>query len=99
VELRQLWRRIHGFLRTGTAGWSLSPAFDLNPDPRAGPKYLSTAIDYDSTVASIETLMAVAESFRLNGDDQGLQSAAIDEMAPAFEHEQREIAQRITGSA
>jgi serine/threonine-protein kinase HipA len=135
AELRQLWRRIafsilisntddhlrnHGFLRTSTAGWSLSPAFDLNPNPQAGPKYLSTAIDYDSTAARVETLMAVAESFRLNSEDatrelrevqdatsqwrrvahdQGLQSAAVQEMAPAFEHEQRMIAQRITGSS
>jgi serine/threonine-protein kinase HipA len=133
AELRQLWRRVafsilisntddhlrnHGFLRTSTAGWSLSPAFDLNPDPRGGLKYLSTAIDYDSTAASIESLMAVAEYFRLNDEDatrelrevldatsqwrsvahdQGLQSAAVQEMVPAFEHEQREIAQGITG--
>ncbi len=80
ADLQQLWRRIafsilisntddhlrnHGFLRTSTAGWSLSPAFDINPDPRPGPKHLCTAIDYDTTVASIDTLMGVAEHFRL----------------------------------
>ncbi|HEY5193277.1 MAG TPA: HipA domain-containing protein [Solirubrobacteraceae bacterium] len=83
-DLRQLWRRIafsilisntddhlrnHGFLRTSTAGWSLCPAFDLNPDPRPGPKYLSTAIDYNTTAASIATLMEVASAFRLSPDD------------------------------
>ena len=83
-DLRQLWRRIafsilisntddhlrnHGFLRNSTAGWTLSPAFDLNPDPSPGTKHLSTAIDIDDTVASIDTLMDVAEYFRLDGDD------------------------------
>ncbi len=83
-DLRELWRRIafsilisntddhlrnHGFLRNSTAGWSLSPAFDLNPDPAAGPKHLSTAIDYDSTAASLEALMRVAPYFRLTADE------------------------------
>ena len=60
VDLLELWRRIvftilisntddhlrnHGFLRTSTAGWSLSPAFDLNPDPEGEAKQLATAID------------------------------------------------------
>jgi serine/threonine-protein kinase HipA len=79
-DLRQLWRRVafsilisntddhlrnHGFLRTSTAGWSLSPAFDLNPDPRPGPKNLCTTIDYDTTAARLDILMEVAEHFRL----------------------------------
>jgi len=129
-DLRQLWRRIafsilvsntddhlrnHGFLRTSTAGWSLSPAFDINPDPRPGEKYLSTAIDYDSTAARIDTLIEVAEYFRLAPDDAravlrdvvdavsqwrttartlGLGSSAVEQMAPAFEHEQTEVAVR-----
>lgn len=83
-DLRQLWRRIaftilisntddhlrnHGFLRASTAGWSLSPAFDLNPDPRPGPKHLCTAIDYESTEAQLDPLMDVAEHFRLTRND------------------------------
>ncbi len=83
-DLRQLWRRIafsilisntddhlrnHGFLRTSSAGWTLSPAFDLNPDPSPGPKHLSTAIDFDDTTASVDTLMSVAGYFRLDEDD------------------------------
>jgi len=83
-DLRQLWRRIafsilisntddhlrnHGFLRNSTAGWTLSPAFDLNPDPSPGAKHLSTAVDLDDTAASIDTLMDVAEYFRLHRDD------------------------------
>jgi serine/threonine-protein kinase HipA len=130
-ELAQLWRRIafsvlisntddhlrnHGFLRTSTAGWTLSPAFDLNPDPGPGPKYLSTAIDYDTAAARLDVLMDVAEYFRLNGDeartvlrdvteatsgwrgaaqDIGLGRNAVEEMAPAFEHEQASAAREI----
>jgi serine/threonine-protein kinase HipA len=130
-DLWQLWRRIafsilisntddhlrnHGFLRTSTAGWTLSPAFDLNPDPGPGPKYLSTAIDYDTAAARLDVLMDVAEYFRLNGDearavlrdvteatsgwrgaaqDIGLGHNAVEEMAPAFEHEQASAAREI----
>jgi serine/threonine-protein kinase HipA len=83
-DLRQLWRRIafsilisntddhlrnHGFIRTTSAGWSLSPAFDLNPDPRPGPKLLSTAIDYDIHEARIDVLMDIAAYFRLSEAD------------------------------
>ena len=95
-DLRQLWRRIafsilvsntddhlrnHGFLRTSTAGWSLSPAFDLNPNPRPGPKRLSTTIDYHADGASLETLMSVTEHFRLT-DEEG--HAIIREVASAM---------------
>lgn len=58
--------RNHGFLHEGAETWSLSPAFDLNPNPAPGPKYLSTAIDFDDTRASVETLLSVSEYFRLN---------------------------------
>jgi serine/threonine-protein kinase HipA len=49
--------------------WALSPAFDLNPNPAAGPKELSTAIDFNDTHASIDTLMGVADYFRLNAQE------------------------------
>jgi hypothetical protein len=39
-----------------------------NPNPGPGPRYLSTRIDYDSTRASIDTLMSVAPEFRLDAD-------------------------------
>lgn len=80
-DLRELWRRIafsvlisnfddhlrnHGFLRTSSAGWALSPAFDLNPDPRAGERHLHTAIDLDDTEARLDLLLDVAPEFRLN---------------------------------
>jgi serine/threonine-protein kinase HipA len=84
ADLRQLWRRIafsilisntddhlrnHGFLHERGDSWALSPAFDLNPNPELGPKELSTAIDFSDTRASIDTLMDVAEYFRLNAAD------------------------------
>jgi serine/threonine-protein kinase HipA len=81
TDLLQLWRRVcftilisntddhlrnHGFLHERAESWTLSPAFDLNPNPAQGPKELSTAIDFNDTHASIDTLMGVAEYFRLN---------------------------------
>ncbi len=84
ADLRELWRRIafsvlisntddhlrnHGFLRCSTAGWSLSPAFDLNPNPEPGPRLLSTAIDHDSDAARLDLLMDVAEHFRLGAEE------------------------------
>jgi serine/threonine-protein kinase HipA len=84
TDLRQLWRRVcfsilisntddhlrnHGFLHERAESWALSPAFDLNPNPAAGPKELSTAIDYNDTHASIDTLMGVADYFRLNAQE------------------------------
>jgi hypothetical protein len=50
-DLHELWRRIvftmlisntddhlrnHGFLRHSTAGWTISPVFDVNPNPEPG---------------------------------------------------------------
>ncbi len=84
AELHQLWRRMafsimisntddhlrnHGFLHENGESWSLSPAFDLNPNPDPGPKDLSTAIDFDDTRASVETLLAVADYFRLDASE------------------------------
>lgn len=82
ADLEELWRRIaftilisntddhlrnHGFLRRAD-GWALSPAFDLNPNPRAGATELATAIDFDDRVARIETLLSVHEYFDLTRD-------------------------------
>lgn len=84
ADLRELWRRIafgvlisntddhlrnHGFLHAGGNTWTLSPAFDLNPNPAPGPKELSTAIDLHDTAASVTTLMSVAGFFRLTEAD------------------------------
>lgn len=83
-DLHELWRRIafsvlisntddhlrnHGFLRLSSAGWSLSPAFDLNPNPEPGPKHLNTSIEFGDTTASLATLMDVCDYFRLDDGD------------------------------
>ena len=83
-DLAQLWRRMafnvlisntddhlrnHGFLYAGSGAWRLSPAFDLNPDPDPGSKYLATAIDDGETEARIDTLLGVAPYFRLESGD------------------------------
>lgn len=130
-DLHELWRRMafsvlisntddhlrnHGFLRTSTSGWSLSPAFDLNPNPSPGPKRLSTAISGTAVDARIDLLMEVAEYFRLNERDarevlgavsasvvrwkdvaeaEGLDTHAIEQMQPAFEHDQAAEAQKL----
>jgi serine/threonine-protein kinase HipA len=83
ADLRELWRRIalsllisntddhlrnHGFLRESTAGWRLSPVFDLNPNPGPIARRLATTIAFGSP-DSIETLLDVAELFRLTPDE------------------------------
>jgi len=80
-DLHQLWRRVvlgalinntddhlrnHGFLREGD-GWVLSPAFDLNPTPFAGPFATDVADPGDG--GSIEAALDVAEYFRLGAAD------------------------------
>jgi serine/threonine-protein kinase HipA len=83
-DMRALWRRIvfyvlisntddhlrnHGFLYAGTAGWRLSPAYDLNPVPtEIKPRVLSTSIDLDDPTASLELALEVADYFELRPD-------------------------------
>lgn len=81
ADLHELWRRIvftilisntddhlrnHGFLRRTTAGWSLSPAFDLNPNPEGAAKQLATAIDERNAEANLATALKVAPFFRIS---------------------------------
>jgi len=84
-EMRALWRRIvfsilisntddhlrnHGVLWAGTAGWRLSPAYDLNPvrlDLK--PRVLTTAIDLDDGTASLKLALRVAGYFELGEDE------------------------------
>lgn len=61
--------RNHGFLRERTDGWSLSPAFDINPNPDPGAKRLSTTIDFGNDFADIDLLIDVADAFRLGPED------------------------------
>lgn len=62
------WRN-HGFLRT-TQGWRLSPAFDLNPSPRAGSILSRPISDTDDRRnRDIRKLAEVARTFGLSRPD------------------------------
>jgi serine/threonine-protein kinase HipA len=80
-DLRALWRRMifnilisnvddhlrnHAFLYSNTAGWILSPAYDLNPTPTdIKPRVLSTAIDLIDSSASLDLAYNVGGYFDL----------------------------------
>lgn len=84
ADREALWRRIvfsilisntddhlrnHGFLYEGTAGWRLSPAYDLNPVPvDLKPRFLATAVDLEDREASLELALSVAPYFDLDED-------------------------------
>jgi serine/threonine-protein kinase HipA len=104
ADLQELWRRIvftilisntddhlrnHGFLRQSTAGWSLSPAFDLNPNPEGAAKHLATAIDERNTEASLATVLEIASLFRLSQEPA---RAIVGEVSAATER-WRDVAQ------
>jgi serine/threonine-protein kinase HipA len=58
--------RNHGFLWLGRAGWSLSPAYDLNPVPTdVKARVLTTNIDLDEATCSTDLLEASAGYFGL----------------------------------
>ncbi|MDX8483030.1 HipA domain-containing protein [Mesorhizobium sp. VK24D] len=61
--------RNHGFLWLGKTGWSLSPAYDLNPVPTdLKPRILTTNIDLDDGTCSLDLLEAASEFFALTLD-------------------------------
>jgi serine/threonine-protein kinase HipA len=58
--------RNHGFLWLGTSGWSLSPAFDLNPTPTdMKARILTTNIDLDEGTCSLDLVESAAAYFGL----------------------------------
>ncbi len=78
-DLHELWKRIvftvlvsntddhmrnHGFLYVGTDGWTLSPMYDVNPDP-SGKRELRSSIDMYDYTASIDTALTVIDYFNL----------------------------------
>jgi serine/threonine-protein kinase HipA len=82
ADLENLWRRIvfyvlisntddHlrnlGFLYTGSQGWRLAPAYDLNPVPvETKPRVLTTNISLGDGTASLELALEVADYFKLS---------------------------------
>ena len=64
--------RNHGFLWSGRGGWTLSPAYDLNPTPiDVRQRILTTNITLDEATCDLELVKSVAEYF-------GLTSAKAD---------------------
>ncbi len=59
--------RNHGFLWAGKNGWTLSPAYDLNPTPTdIKQRILSTNISLDEGTCSIELALSQADLFGLS---------------------------------
>lgn len=59
--------RNHAFLYLDTTGWTLSPAYDLNPIPTdIKPRVLSTMIDLIDSSASIDLAFNVGAYFEIN---------------------------------
>ena len=82
-DLPELWRRAvfscavgnadnhlrnYGFIRDKD-GWSLSPAFDVNPTRGGGEKFLATALDFGRPEADARIAMEVADYFRVSDRD------------------------------
>ena len=102
--LRELWRRIAFSILVSNRMTTFeitafcaqppvagrSPAFDINPNPEPGPKFLNTSIDGRSNAASIERLFGMAEFFRL---DDGEAQAVLAEVSQATSRWQ-EVASR-----
>jgi serine/threonine-protein kinase HipA len=58
--------RNHGFLWRDSAGWVLSPAYDLNPVPTdLKARVLSTNISLDEATCDLQLALSVAEYFSL----------------------------------
>ena len=84
--------RNHGFLWLGSAGWSLAPAYDLNPVPTdLKARVLTTNINLDEGTCSIDLLEAASEYFGL-----GLTPArAIIKNVAAVTATWREVAKEV----
>lgn len=102
-DLIELWRRIvfsiavsntddhlrnHGFLLT-PRGWTLSSAYDLNPNPQGTG--LSLNISMDDNSLDFDLALSVAEYFRLNTTQAKEQLAKIDSIVGKW----REIAYEL----
>lgn len=91
-DMHALWRRLvfnvlvsntddhlrnHAFLHVPGCGWTLSPAYDLNPVPTdVAPRILRTAIHPDDATASLELALEVAPYFEM--DDASAQATVAE---------------------
>jgi serine/threonine-protein kinase HipA len=106
-DMHELWRRIvfsilisntddhlrnHGFLWTGSAGWRLSPAYDLNPVPTdIKPRVLTTAIDLDDGTASLKSALQVAGYFELDAAQAHRIAAQVGRATSAWRWEAKKL--------
>lgn len=89
ADIRELWLRVllscaigntddhmrnHGFLHE-KGGWRLSPAFDINPTRGDNPKYLSTALDFDTQDADPQAALSCCEHYRMRPIEARRQAA------------------------
>ena len=111
-DLKQLWRRIvfsvlisntddhlrnHGFLYQGNNGWTLSPAYDLNPVPvDVKPRLLCTAINMEDTTASLDLALSVADYFDLKPDQAKSIASEVGIAVAGWRHEAKKAG--IAGS-
>ncbi len=85
ADLHELWRRVvfgrlihntddhlrnHGFIRQNDAGWSLSPVFDVNPNPEPG-EFRTTLGGGDGDHPEVLLDATVAATFRLKPEQAG----------------------------
>lgn len=114
ADLSELWRRMvfnilvsntddhlrnHGFLYAGRGGWTLSPAYDLNPVPvEVKPRFLSTAIgeDPDDTSASLQLALEVAEYFDLSEEEARFSAAQVAQVTRQWADRARSLGIRGT---
>jgi len=83
--------RNHGFLWLDRGGWTLSPAFDLNPTPvDVRPRVLTTAIDVDDAVCNLDLVLSVAGYFGLGKAAAGTIIRTVADSVAAW----REVAAR-----
>jgi serine/threonine-protein kinase HipA len=91
--------RNHGFLWTGSDGWTLSPVYDLNPTPSdVRPRILTTNISLEEATCDLNLVLSVAEYFGIAPDEaktiaKRVAVAAVSwrEVAAAFGATQSEI--------
>ncbi len=84
--------RNHGFVLRDQTGWTLSPAYDLNPTPTdVKARVLSTNIDLDEGTCSIDLVESAAEYFGMRLDRA---REVLREVADATKH-WREVAAEV----
>jgi serine/threonine-protein kinase HipA len=84
--------RNHGFLYQGNNGWTLSPAYDLNPVPvDVKPRILCTAIDIEDTSASLDLALSVADYFDLKTDEAKSIAADVGRAVSAWRSEAKKV--------